>query len=360
MDIESRLSISFYKTIATISEPHKIYVVQNINTNRVYIKKILDVYNKNVYEYLKSHPIAHTPQIYEIYEENNTLTIIEEYISGDTIEYLLETNHTFSNDIIRNIILQLCVIVSEFHNSSPAIIHRDIKPSNIIISPSNEIYLLDFNAAKYQTDDKSEDTTLLGTKGYAAPEQYGFGVSTKQTDIYAIGMLLNTLVNGEFSPFAAANSEFSNIIEQCIKLNANERFKDVNKIVHLLNKNKELPISTTSNQRHWQKYLPPGFRSLSPLSMIFSSIGYLFIFWLCLTLEVKNTTPITLFIERMSCLMMFLSIIFCSANYLNVQSYFPPCKTKNKFLHFLAVILLDAIVFLSVMIIMMFLVLAFS
>lgn len=358
MDIESRLSISFYKTIATISEAHKIYIVQNINTNRLYIKKILDVYNKNVYENLKSNPVAHTPKIYEIYEEADSLTIIEEYISGDTIEYLLETNHTFTDDMIRKIILQLCVIVSELHNCSPAIIHRDIKPSNIILSPSNEIYLLDFNAAKYQTNDKSEDTTLLGTKGYAAPEQYGFGVSTKQTDIYAIGMFLNTLVNGEFSPYPAVNSEFTSIIEQCIKLNANERFKDVSEIIELLSTKAKTP--TSSSPRHWQKYLPPGFRSLSPLSMIFSSIGYLFIFWLCLTLEVKNTTPITLFIERIFCLLMFLSIIFCSANYLNIQAYFPPCKTKNKFLHFLAVILLDAIVFLAIMIIMMFLILPFS
>lgn len=358
MDIESRLSISFYKTIATISEAHKIYIVQNINTNRLYIKKILDVYNKSVYEYLMSNPISHTPQIYEIYEENHTLTIIEEYISGDTIECLLETKHTFTDEMIRKIILQLCVIISEFHNCSPAIIHRDIKPSNIILTPANEIYLLDFNAAKYQSADKYEDTTLLGTKGYAAPEQYGFGVSTKQTDIYAIGMLLNTLVRGEFSQFPAADSEFSNIIEKCIKLNANERFENVSEIVRLLSAKPNKPVFT--KPKNWQEYLPPGFRRLSPLRMILSSLVYVFIFWLCITLEVKNTTPITLFIERIFCLLAFLSIIFCSANYLNIQSYFPLCNTKNKILHFLAVILLDAMVFVSLMIIMTFLVMLFS
>lgn len=357
MDIESRLSLSFYKNIATISKSHNIYVVQNINTNKIYIEKKLNIYNKSIYEYLKSNPIPHTPHIYEIYEENFELIVIEEYISGETLEQILESDRKLDDNSIRDIMLQLCHIISEFHGCNPPIIHRDIKPSNVILTPSNEVFLLDFNAAKYQNNTQNEDTTLLGTKGYAAPEQYGFGSSTIQTDIYAIGMLLNTLVNGSFSQYPVLNSAFTEIIQKCVKLDAKERYHDVNSIIKVLY-NKNANKSVQKSERKWQDYLPPGFRSLSPLFMIISGIGYSFIFWLCTTLEIKDSTPISLFIEKIFCLIMFLSIIFCSANYLDVQSLFPPCRTNNKVLHFLSVVLLDVLVFISTMVLMIMLVMA--
>lgn len=352
MDISSRLSISFYKTIAAISEEHKIYIVQQIQTKKIYIKKILTVYNRNIYEFLQNNPVPHTPKIYEIFEENSELTIIEEYISGDTLEQLLDNNVKFHAEEIRDIVIRLCIILSDLHHCYPPIIHRDIKPSNIILTPSGEVYLLDFNAAKYHSDTKSEDTTLLGTKGYAAPEQYGFGVSTVQTDIYAVGMLLNTLVTGSISQEVNCSHEFSPIIEKCTRLQASDRYKDVDAIIRLLKKNDGETDKSLSDLPSWTTYLPPGFQRLSPLNMLFALAGYSFVFWSCLTLEIEVSTPAALIIERVFCLLMFLSVIFCSFNYRNVQSLFPPCRTKNKFLKILSVILLDFLVFFSFLFIM--------
>lgn len=76
MDIDKRLQLSYYKTIATLNDEHKIYIVQNSNDKHVYVKKILDVYNIDVYEYLHTNHIKGTPFIYEIYQEDSTLTII--------------------------------------------------------------------------------------------------------------------------------------------------------------------------------------------------------------------------------------------------------------------------------------------
>lgn len=356
MDIESRLSISFYKPIATISEAHKIYVVQHMETNKIYIKKILDIYNLSVYEYLRNNPIPHTPRIYEVYEEANQLYIIEEYISGDTMEQLLENNMPFSNEKLRDIAIQLCTIVKELHDCVPSIIHRDIKPSNIILSPSGELFLLDFNAAKYHSDYKDEDTTLLGTKGYAAPEQYGFGVSTTQTDIYAIGMLLKELTSCPAYLESRQKNEFSSIITKCTKLNANERYKDVNAILRILCKSESTSMEPTDKLPSWMSYLPPGFQKLSPINMLLSGAGYAFLFWLCLTLEVEDTTPSALLFERIFCLLMILSIIFCTANYRNVQSQFPPCRTKKLPLRILAVLLFDVLIFFAFMTIMVLIV----
>lgn len=352
MDIGSRLSISFYKTIAVINEGHQIFVVQHLQTGKIYIKKILTVYNKNIYQFLQSHPVPHTPKIYEIYEENAQLTIIEEYVSGDTLEQLLENHVRFNTEDIIDIMISLCTIVSRLHHCHPAIIHRDIKPSNIILTPSGELYLLDFNAAKYYSINKLEDTELLGTKGYAAPEQYGFGVSSVQTDIYAIGMLLNTLVTGSLTPAVKSSSRFSSIIAKCTRLQACDRYKDVDAILRLFQNMASKSHTHRLNLPRWACYLPPGFQRLSPVPMLFAFAGYLFVFWLSLTLEVKNTTPVSLWINRIFCLLMFLGIIFCSFNYRNIQSSFPPCRTNHKLLKILSVLLLDALVFISFMIIM--------
>ena len=91
MDLSQRLSISYYKTIATINGPHKIYLVQHQETGKFYVKKILDVYSIEVYMYLKSNPITGIPRIIDFCEEDNTLTLIEEYVSGTTLKEKIES-----------------------------------------------------------------------------------------------------------------------------------------------------------------------------------------------------------------------------------------------------------------------------
>ena len=79
VEISQRLSISYYKVVATINEPHKIYLVQHQETGKFFVKKILDVYSIDVYRYLREHPIQGIPQVIDFYEDNSTLTLIEEY-----------------------------------------------------------------------------------------------------------------------------------------------------------------------------------------------------------------------------------------------------------------------------------------
>ena len=187
MDYSHRLSVSYYKTIATLNESHKIYLVQHQKTNKIYVKKILDVYNKDIYLYLSQNHICGIPQIIDLYEDEykNQLTVIENYVSGYSLEDKMNTSD-LNIDSIYQYMLELCSILEKLHSYQPPIIHRDIKPSNVIITEHNHVILLDFNAAKYFTDSSANDTVLLGTKGYAAPEQYGFGSSTPRTDIYAL------------------------------------------------------------------------------------------------------------------------------------------------------------------------------
>lgn len=343
MDLSNRLSISYYKTIATLNESHKIYLVQHQSTNKIYVKKVLDVYNKNVFETLRNNHIPGTPQIIDIYEENNQLTVIEDYISGRSLEEIMKTTSLNISSVYKYT-LQLCGILEKLHSLKPSIIHRDIKPSNIIVTECDNIILLDFNAAKYHNDACESDTILLGTQGYAAPEQYGFGSSSPKTDIYALGIVLKELTKN----ITSVPSELSALINKCIQMNPDDRFANVtelkNTLLHIINPQSK----TNASPKRKLSLAPPGFRTLTPWKMIFSFFTYLFLIYLSFTMEVENVFGMQLWIERIFCFIMYMLIILICNNYLNVQSYFPLCCHQNKFIKILGVaILVIAAIFID-------------
>lgn len=342
MDLSHRLAISYYKTIAAINEKHHIYLVQHPTSNRIFVKKILDVYNIDVYNKLYSNPISGTPRIIDYCEDDNKLLLIEEYISGTPLSDKI-INHDINEQDILTYTLDLCNILEKLHALNPPLIHRDIKPSNIIITNYNHAVLLDFNAAKQFASGKCEDTVLLGTQGYAAPEQYGFGSSTPQTDIYSLGMVFKEMIGAG----NITSEKLNHIVETCTQLNPKERYSSIkelkNEILLLLKQPDKQSLRTKSLSR----FLPPGYRTHTPWKMLFSSIVYLLVFTLCLSLEVKNVYGPALWVERIICLAMMLSVIFGCFNYLNIQRIFPICQHKNRLIRYFGICLLNiSIVFL--------------
>lgn len=351
MDYTKRLSISFYKNIAVLNEAHKIYLVQHQESHKIFVKKILDVYSKQVYQALLDTPVTGTPKIIELFEDNDQLIVIEEYISGETLQEKI--NHSsLTVTSIQHYMIELCHILEHLHSFCPPIIHRDIKPSNIMITPCDHVILFDFNAAKYYSNDATSDTVLLGTKGYAAPEQYGFGSSSPKTDIYALGVLLEELA----ASLPIATNYYNSIISKCTMLNPSDRYNSVTELCHALThegNNTPIPTSKPRFTRTW--LLPPGFRTKNAWHMILACIGYPFIFLISLTLEVNDAPPAYVWLERFFCLFILLSIVLCSCNYCNVQKLFPLCMHKNRIVHFLGVILLDFIVIIFILMLMVIL-----
>lgn len=105
-----------------------------------------------------------------------------------------------------------------------------MKPSNVIITSYNRAVLLDFNAAKYHTAAKDSDTILLGTQGYAAPEQYGFGQSSPQTDIYSIGILLKEMAEASH----CQNPYIDAVTAKCTQMNPAERYQSIGELRQVL------------------------------------------------------------------------------------------------------------------------------
>ena len=96
-----------------------------------------------------------------------------------------------------SIINQLCNVLDYLHKRNPPVIFRDLKPSNVMVTPQQEVKLIDFGIARFFKKGKQSDTTNLGTPGYAAPEQYGgAGQSDARTDIYSLGVLINQMITG--------------------------------------------------------------------------------------------------------------------------------------------------------------------
>lgn len=345
MDYAGRLEISYYNTIANINSAHKIYLVQHRESQKIYVKKILDVYNPYIYKYLMEHPITGIPRLYNVYEENEQLILIEEFISGVSLQEMID-GRTLTFDLIVRFMGELCDILEKLHMLNPPIIHRDIKPSNIIITPYNHVVLIDFNAAKYLTYTAVQDTVLLGTKGYAAPEQYGFGFSTPRTDIYALGVLLKELSLALPVP----TSIFDAIIGKCTRINPYERMETVRqvktKIEKLQARNGDISQQATVSAT-WKSFIPPGYRTKTPWKMLIASPIYLFIFYLGLSTEATETADMGIFgllLGRITMLFMMLFIVFCCFNYRNIRRYMPLCASKYRLIRYLGVVTLYYII----------------
>jgi len=175
------------------------------------------------------------PRIIDIFYEDNNLYMVEDYIEGVTLKEYINEKGNIDEENIGNITSNICDIITYLHNLDPPIIYRDLKPSNIIITPTNKVVLVDFGISRTYKADKDDDTVYVGSNGYAAPEQFGFGQSCKQTDIYGIGMVIYFMVKGDvsstaFEPLIDENynknvsSHLKRIIQKCVQVDIKDRF----------------------------------------------------------------------------------------------------------------------------------------
>lgn len=227
MDASDVITLMKYQEVCKVDGYENIMIVRNRDDGELYIKKEHSTYDKSIYQFFIDNPAPYVPQIHHIYESNGYLIIVEDYIDGKTIGELLE-NGPMDEDNVIDIFTKLCLAVRSLHNLNPPIIYRDIKPSNIMVDDNDGVYLIDVNVAKWFKARESEDTRLLGTHKYAAPEQYGCGInaSSVKTDIYAMGILLNEMITGKFPNECLALGRLGEIVKRCIALDPDRRFTD--------------------------------------------------------------------------------------------------------------------------------------
>ena len=192
-------------------------LVKYIAGNGEVYKELINIYHKNL------------PIVYEAVSDGENSIIIEEYIDGVTVGDILETGLYTSKGIYK-VISEVCEALKVLHGKG--IIHRDIKPENIIITDMGEVKLIDFNISRINSSNKNRDTVILGTTGFAAPEQYGISETDERSDIYAIGILINVMLTGEHPAKKLCDGKWKKIVNKCTRINPEERFQNVEELMH--------------------------------------------------------------------------------------------------------------------------------
>ena len=246
------------------------------------------------------HPVL--PRIVDIINQDGTIYVVMDYIEGDTIQDRLKKEGAQPQELVVEWGLQLASALNYLHNMNPPIIYRDMKPSNVMIKPEGGVKLIDFGTAKEYEIENNADTTALGTRGYAAPEQFGFGQSDKRTDIYALGVLINVCLTGQLPKDKLCTSHgFREIVKKCTNIEPQNRYNDVGELMNDIMV--VLGMRQQSGNQYKKSFLDsqlniagikpnsrflPGFRTLIWWKMITAVLGYGFMVWLTMTMNMTE------------------------------------------------------------------------
>ena len=191
------------------------------------------------------HPAL--PRIVDIIENEETIFVVMDYIEGEPMDKVLATYGAQPQEAVIEWGKQLCDVLDYLHTRRPPIIYRDMKPGNIMLRPDGTIKVFDFGIAREFKEGRVEDTVCLGTKGYAAPEQFGGrGQTDARTDVYCLGVTLYHLVTGqnpceppyELYPIRHWNPTLSSglewLIQKCTQMNPNDRFQSCAEVRYVL------------------------------------------------------------------------------------------------------------------------------
>lgn len=179
------------------------------------------------------HPAL--PRIVDIIDNGVTLYVVMDYIEGESLDKILKEYGAQPEEKVINWAMQIADALSYLHAQRPPIIYRDMKPANVMLKPEGNIKIIDFGIAREYKEQNLADTTVLGTKGYAPPEQYS-GQTDPRSDIFALGMTMHHLLtgidprNGEpYAPVRQWNPELSEgieiIIDRCVQPAAENRYQ---------------------------------------------------------------------------------------------------------------------------------------
>ena len=183
-----------------------------------------------VYRRLLPVLCPHLPQIMEAAEQDGQTAVLEEYVQGDTLAELLLGARLTEREA-RQVTMQLCQALHVLH--SMGAVHRDVKPENVILRGSDAV-LIDFDAARIYKDESESDTQVLGTTGFAAPEQYGIFQSDERADIFSLGVLLNIMLTGKHPSREMAAGKMGRIVRKCTMTAPEQRYQSARALMEVL------------------------------------------------------------------------------------------------------------------------------
>ena len=242
-----------------------VYLAMNEKANKQWAVKEVRKDGIKDFEIVKQGLVAETdilkklnhpslPSIVDVIDADNSFIIIMDYIEGNSLKHALDEYGAQPQEHVISWAKQLCDVLEYLHTRTPPIIYRDMKPANVMLKPDGNVTLIDFGTAREFKEKNLEDTTCLGTVGYAAPEQFGGkGQTDARTDIYCLGATLYHLVTGihpsveppyEIKPIREINPMLSGglerIISKCTQKDPNARYQSAAELMYALEHYEEI------------------------------------------------------------------------------------------------------------------------
>lgn len=240
----------------------KVYLAADLNLNKNWaIKKIKKKGNikgqliQNSLlaeaEMMKNLDYPSLPKIIDIIEDREHYYIVMDYVEGETLKRILEKLGPQDQEQVIEWAKEITLTLGYLHSQDPPIIYRDMKPANIILQPGGDLKIIDFGIARTYKEGKAGDTAPLGTKGYAAPEQYDLGngqsaQTDPRTDIFNLGATMYELLTGKvpvaityrLKPIRERRPDISvgleNIINKCTAPDPADRYQSTEELMYAL------------------------------------------------------------------------------------------------------------------------------
>lgn len=224
------------------------------------------------------------PRIVDIIENSETIYVIMDYIEGESLDKILKEYGAQSQELVVEWGKQLCDALSYLHRQNPPIIYRDMKPGNVMLKPEGNLKVIDFGIAREYKEKNLADTTVLGTKGYAPPEQHGSRQTDPRSDIYALGMTMHHLLTGAdpratdymYVPIRQWNPSLSSglerVIDKCTALDPEDRYQNCDELMYALDHYEE----ESEQFRKKQKGKLRLFVISLSLAVVFAVLGVVF------------------------------------------------------------------------------------
>lgn len=242
------------------------YLAIDTRVNVVWAMKLFDKTMRDINSELREQilkeanmmkMIDHTavPKVVDIIEDNTGIFIVMDYIEGETLDSIVKQCGAQPADKVIEWAKQICVVLGYFHSHNPPLIYRDVKPHNLILTTYGMVKFVDFGIMRAYKPNQARDTCCLGTKGYAAPEQFGGSQTDARTDIFGLGMTMFHLVTGiapneppyKIKPIRSIDPNLPKgleyIITKCTQPNPAERYQSCEELLTDLNNYHELPKS---------------------------------------------------------------------------------------------------------------------
>lgn len=197
---------------------------------------------KETFELHKAIKHPGVPSMLDLIQTLKYIYLVMDYVEGETLNRILDKSGPMESERVAVVGRNIAKILKSIHGLNPPIVCRDVKPSNIMIHNGLDVSMFDFGVAMRYYDDGREDKYILGTTGYAAPEQYE-GHARPESDIYGLGMTLYYMLTKEDPKTpgfthrsirelnSKAAPELECIVEKCIEPDYKNRYRSCDALI---------------------------------------------------------------------------------------------------------------------------------